>query len=334
MHESSESLPPAFAPNVPMTFGQILDRTYRLMQKHYRLFLGIAAVPAACALAAIIAAITVGFVTYAHLDPQVPPGTTVSFSPLGLFDHFLWIIPCIYPIMLATYALYLPAAFFAAAQADRGVAVSFRQAYSVAWSLFGRSLWLMVLFMLYLIVPIVVIAVLIGVGAALMGHGSAVGSGPAYAFFLIPLLVLLYIGILIYSVLIMLRFAVAYPACIEEDLPAWNALKRSASLTSGAKGRIFLVLLVVYAVVYAVEIVCILVFLVLAAFIAFAAMVAHVAAGTPAFFTLVGLGIFGYAVVIGACILLSYAAFTTALALLYHDQRLRKDALAPAAPLA
>jgi hypothetical protein len=75
-------------------------------------------------------------------------------------------------------------------------------------------------------------------------------------------------------------------------------------------------------------------FLVLAAFIAFAAMVAHVATGTPAFFTLVGLGAFGYAIVIGACLLLSYAAFTSALAVLYHDQRLRKDVLAPAPPLA
>ena len=188
--------------------------------------------------------------------------------------------------------------------------------------------------MLFLIVPIVVIAILIGAGAALMGHGAVVGSGPAYAFFLVPLLVLLYIGILVYSVLIMLRFAVAYPACIEEDLTAWAALKRSASLTSGAKGRIFLVLLVVYAVVYAVELVCILVFLALAAFVAFAAMAAHVTLGSPAFFTLVGLGVFGYAIVIGACILLSYAAFTTALAVLYHDQRLRKDVLPIAAPLA
>jgi hypothetical protein len=132
----------------------------------------------------------------------------------------------------------------------------------------------------------------------------------------------------------MLRFAVAYPACIEEDLPAWNALQRSTSLTSGAKGRIFLVMLVIYAVVYAAEVVCIFVFLAVAALIAFAAMAAHVTVGTPGFFVLVGLGIFGYVAVIGACVLLSYAAFTTALAVLYHDQRLRKDPFAPAAPLA
>ena len=332
MNESSDLQSFATAP-IPMTFGQILDRTYRLMRKHYRLFLEIAAVPAMFVLASMAAVIGVSFAAYEHLASQVPAGTTVSFTPNYFLDHFKWIIFCFYPIIIAAYALYLPAASFAATQADRGAAVSFRQAYDVAWSRFGRSLWLMVLCMLILIVPIVVIAALIGAGAALMGHGAAAGSGPAYAFFLVPLLVLLYLGILVYSVLIMLRFAVAYPASIEEDLTAWEALKRSARLTSGAMGRIFLVLLVVYAVVYAVEIVCILVLVALAAVGAFAAMSAHVTVGSPTFSVLVGLGAFAYAIVIGACILLSYAAFTTALAVLYHDQRLRKDVLAAPQPL-
>lgn len=328
MNESSDIEAIAQITPVPMTFGQILDRIYRLMQKHYRLFLGIATVPTVIML--VLTGTILGFM-FATLGPEL---TGHSSTPPVHPPWFPIVFVFIYPVILLAYALYLPAASFAAAHADRGVVVSFRKAYGVAWSRFGRSLWLMVLCMLILIVPIVVIALLIGAGAALMGHGAVVGSGPAYAFFLIPLLVLLYFGILVYSVLIMVRFAVAYPACIEEDMTAWQALKRSASLTSGAKGRIFLVLLVVYAVVYAVELACILVFLALAAFVAFAAMAAHVVAGSPAFFTLVGIGIFAYAIVIGVCILISYAAFTTALAVLYHDQRLRKDVLATLAPLA
>ena len=46
MNESSDIQPFDQAAAVPMTFGQILDRTYRLMRKHCRLFLGIASVPA------------------------------------------------------------------------------------------------------------------------------------------------------------------------------------------------------------------------------------------------------------------------------------------------
>jgi hypothetical protein len=52
--------------------------------------------------------------------------------------------------------------------------------------------------------------------------------------------------------------------------------------------------------------------------------------GSPTFFILAGVGVFAYMLIIGACILLSYAAFTTALAVLYHDQRLRKDIPLPA----
>ena len=327
MNEPSDIQAFAQAAAVPMTFGQILDRTYRLMRKHCRLLLGIASVPT-IALVVFTGAL-VGSM-FAALGPQLTSGSAIPATPPPLF---FGVILLFYPVILLVYALYLPAAFFAATQADRGVVVSLRQAYEVAWSRFGRSVWLMVLCMLYLVVPVMVIAVLIGVGAALMQHGTATGAGPAYAFFLIPLLVLLYLGILVYSVLIMLRFAVAYPACIEEDLPARMALKRSASLTSGAKGRIFLVLLVVYAVVYAVEIVCILVLVAVAAIVAFVAVSAHVTVGSPAFFILAGTGVLAYLMVIGVCILLSYAAFTTALAVLYHDQRLRKDVLAPAAPL-
>ena len=328
MNELSNPQPSAPPPPVPMTFGQILDRTYRLMRAHWRLFLGIAGVPAASVLLVVGIAVSVGLMAFTHLSTRTVPGSTVSYSPLGAFEHFPWMILCAYPIMLALYALYLPAAAFAATQTDLGVVVTFRQAYSVAWSRFGRSLWLMILCALYVVVPFTVAGVLIGSGIFLIHRATGVGSGPATMFFLIPLLVLLYLAILVYSVWILLRFAVAYPACVEEDLTAWASLKRSASLTRGAMGRIFLVLLVVYAIVYALELVCILVFLALAAVAAFIAISAHVAAGSVPFFILVGLGVLVYMLIIAACVLLSYAAFTTSLAVIYHDQRLRKDGLA------
>lgn len=111
-------------------------------------------------------------------------------------------------------------------------------------------------------------------------------------------------------------------------------MQRSASLTRNAKGRIFLVLLVVYAVVYAAELVGILALLALAEVAAFFAMSAHVTIGSPAFFILVGLGLFGYLLVVMAYVMLSYAAFTTSLAVIYHDQRLREDVPVPHPPIA
>jgi hypothetical protein len=307
----------------PMSFGQILDRIYRLMRAHFRLFFGIAAFPSVVLIAFTAAWMGVIFLT---LGPSMG-GNSVTPPVFPL--HFLWIVWIFYPIFLALYALYLPAACFAATQADLGVALTIRQAYEIAWSRFGRSVWLMILYALYVLVPVFFIAALIGAGVALLRHAAGVGSGPACAFFLGPLLVLLYLGILVYCVLILLRFAVAYPACMEEDLTARASLRRSASLTRGAKGRIFLVLLVVYAVTYGAILAAILVLLTLAGLGALAAVAAHVAGGSPALFLLVGLGALAFLAVLTAATMFSYAAFTTSLAVLYHDQRLRRESPAP-----
>ncbi len=312
----------------PMTFGQILDRTYRLMRTHYRLLFGIAAVPATT-LMVFFGAMMGGMLLF--LKPQLSGHTSgIGAVVVGFPGAFQFLFFIIYPAILLTYALYLPAACFAATQADRGVTVSFRQAYGVAWSRLGRYLWLMILCALSIVVPVMAIGGLIVGGTVFL---TGVKSNPASAFFLIPLLVLLYLVILVYSILIMLRLAVVYPVCVEEDLPAWAAIRRSVNLTRNEMGRIFLVMLVVYAILYAIELVCILIFVVLAGLVAFIAISAHVTVCSPAFFILIGLGLLGYALVIGFCVLIGYAGFTTALAVLYHDQRLRNDGLAILTPM-
>jgi len=302
------AVPPA--PPGALTFGQILDRIFHLMRTHLKLFIGIASVPAVAVL--LFTAAMMSFVakmTWEQMagNPTLPP-----------------------VLLLLVYALYLPAAIHAAVRADLGVAVTFREAYRVAWSRFGRYLWLMILWTLYLVVPIAVVVAAIGIPTALMFHAAGTASSSSFPFFLIPIIVLLYLGIIVYSILITLRFALAYPACVEENLTAWAALRRSAQLTRGAWGRIFLAILVVYAAVYAVQIVCMLVLGLVASLVALGAMMAHVTAGSPAFFILVGLGVLGYVLTIVVTALLVYSALTTALAVLYHDQRLRKASTSPA----
>jgi hypothetical protein len=165
---SSDSMRPA-----PMTFGQILDRTYRLVRAHFRLFFGIAAVPAVTVILMVAAAMSF---MLAFLWPQIAAKTSgVAAAAGGIPPWFPLVMFCIYPFMLAIYALYMPAAAFAATQADLGVTVGFRQAYSVAWSRFGRSLWLIILCILYVLVPVIVIGALIGVGTLLLIRPTTVG---------------------------------------------------------------------------------------------------------------------------------------------------------------
>jgi hypothetical protein len=312
------------APPGALTFGQILDRVYRLMRTHLKLFVGIASVPAAAVFLFTAAMMSlVAKMTWEQMagNPTLPPVFPPYFPLMMLIGE---------PLLLLVFALYLPAAIHAAVQADLGLTVTFREAYRAAWSRFGRYLWLMILWTLYLMVPIVVVAAAIGVPTVLMhvARGTAPSSG--FPFFLIPIIVLIYLCIIVYSILIMLRFALAYPASVEENLTAWAALRRSAQLTRGAKGRIFLAILVVYAAVYAVQLLCMLVLGVVASLVALGAVIAHVTMGSPAFFTLVGLGVLGYVLTIVVTTLLAYSALTTLLAVLYHDRRRRTESISPA----
>jgi hypothetical protein len=306
-----------------MTFGQIFDRTYRLMRNNLRLLLSIAAVPSA----AIFVVIGIVFgVMSAEIIPQIIHQTTAPVAPPYYLLIFIFTTYLIFPVI---YALYLPAASYAATQADLGVAVTFREAYAVGWHRFGRYLWLMILGTLYMIAPVAACALIIGLVALLLHFTMGASSSGFMPLALIPLGVLLYIAAVVCSILILLRISLAYPACVVEELPACNSLKRSIQLTKGAKGRIFLVMLVVYALTYLVSMVCVAVFCFVGALVAFIAILAHVTVGSTAFYILIGLAVLGYLLIMIASCLFSYAAFTTALAVLYHDQRLRNDGLLP-----
>ena len=102
-------------------------------------------------------------------------------------------------------------------------------------------------------------------------------------------------------------------------------MQRSAMLTRGAKGRIFLVILVIYAALYAAMMAIELAAILLGAVGAIVMMVLHAHVTVP--WSYIGIGLivicaFAFMVLF---ISLTYAVLVAALAVLYHDQRLRKD---------
>ena len=324
MTESASRLSFGPAHQFPMTFGQIFDRTFRLMRDNLRLLLGVAAV--LCIAIFLVIGAIFGFI-FVEIGPHI---ANQDAKPLAIDPYTFTIFICaVYLILPVVYALYMPAASYAATQADLGVAATIREAYAVACRRFWRSLWLMILGTLYMLVPVVACALIIGLVTLLLHFATGEGSGGTIALVLIPLGVLLYAASLVCSILIMLRISLAYPACVVEELPAWSSLKRSMQLTKGAKGRIFLMLLVVYALSYALSLVCMAVLCAVGSLVAFVAILAHVAAGSTAFYVLIGLAVLGNILIMIVTCLFTYAAFTTALAVLYFDQRLRKDGQLP-----
>jgi hypothetical protein len=313
---------PSHSAAIPMTFGQILDRIFRLMRSHYKPFVGIGIIPAGAFFA--IYGLFMGALFLAGFFPHPPAHP----NPVA----FLWVVPSsllFSAVALFIYGLYYAAASYAALQADHGLKVTVSGAFHVAWSNAGRYVWLLVLQALIVAIPILLSALAIIFGALLLGLVPRGNPSTAALFFLIHVGILAYFGSVVYAVIISLRLSLAYPACLQEDLTAVQAIKRSSELTKGAKGRIFLALLIIYAIGYAV----ILIFYAIAVCVAaIGALVGagHIHAMAP--WSYIGLGVLGLCafIVILLWSVLLMAGYSTALAVFYRDQRLRRDGPPPA----
>jgi hypothetical protein len=312
-------------PRRPPTFGQILDRVFQLMRANWRLFVGIALVPAAGIIAYYSVVFAVFFPVVKPLILQQPP----HFSLMTM----VWFFAAIffgYLLMLAIYALYEPAAVYAALEANTGTRVTFGKAWTAAWRKAGRYLWLAILRALIVLLPILVFAAVI-VGTVGLSIARAMGSNPYATMLIPPLFMLLYLGAMVYAVLVILRLVLAGPACVAEDVNAWNGIRRSNQLTYGTKGRIFLLALLMYAIAYAVFLVVEMAIFFLGAIAAIVGIALHLAIAPWGY---IGIGV--AVVVFLSAYLLWMAciagAYSTLFAVVYHDQRLRLEGVAAQAP--
>jgi len=194
----------------------------------------------------------------------------------------------------------------------------------MAWGRAGRHILLLPWIYLRAFLPTILIVVVTLAGVALLSvvKGAGVNS---LAFLPFSLGILLYIAAYVYGIVIALRLSLAFPASVVEGLTARNAMRRSSQLTKGAKGRIFLMLLLIYAISYAFLFAFYLAAIILFAVGAVAASVLHLQLTAP--WSFLGEGFLGICVVavIFLWITLTWAGLTTALAVIYHDQRVRLE---------
>jgi hypothetical protein len=309
---------PSFGPahQFPMTFGQILDHIFRLMRSQFKLFIAVASVPAVAMILMMVLFFAIAFIPLISQLPKQP-------DPEQMFRLILPSMLFTMPLSLAVFALYLAASIHAAMQANLGIPITFREAYQAAWKRIGRYFWLMLLINIIAFLPMLVIELVMFGGMGLFAAGHTELS-PGF-FFLIPLEVLLFIAALVYGIIIAMRLSLAFPASLAEDLTACASLRRSGQLTKGAKGRIFLVFLVIYALGYAAEMVGI---VALGAIIGIGALIMAVCGvqlPSVAGITGIVLASLCFAAFLYLLTALLWSAFSTAIAVLYHDQRLRKE---------
>jgi len=311
-----------FPPALPMTFGQILDRIFKLVRGHFWPFAAIGGLPFGVLL--VFEGVIFGgmFLAGVFKHPPAQPDVT----------KVLWIVlPAgllFIPIMLVVYGLYYGASTYSSLVADHGYEVTAWEAFRHAWSKLGRYVWLMFLRALIIGAPIIVCVLAFSIGAGLLAFLSKGNENPVALFLFIPLGALLYLGAIVYAILMTLRYSLAFPACVNESLTAGQALKRSSLLSQGAKGRIFLVLLVIYAISYAFVMVLYAIGLVLFA-VGALIFAGHFDPNSPLTIIL--------AVIVGLIVLLFMlfwiatvmAAYSAAFAVIYRDQCIRKDGVPP-----
>ncbi|MGA2049918.1 MAG: hypothetical protein ABSG96_19640 [Terracidiphilus sp.] len=294
----------------PMSLGEILDRTAQLYRNNFVLFAGIAAVYAGVLLVLNLVQLGSGeLFTHLHMTKQLP-WVTLSF--------LLVMIPLIFIGAGAAVA----ANNRAVAWVNLGQPATIRGAYLSIVPRLGRYLWLMTIIGFIIYIPFVIL--IIGFSVFLWVYArprgffvQGGGNGDAHAAIIVVIVfvgfIILWMAALVYAVFMGLRYSLAVPASVVEDLPARKAIRRSIELSEGSRGRIFVLGLLI-AVIQLGLIAITQVFFIVAVF---AAAKRH---GQPSLWLQILQQIVGFFTnsFIGPM-------YATGLTLFYYDQRVRKE---------
>jgi len=292
----------------PMSTSQVLDWTFHLYRNNFLLFAGISALPPAVLLLGQTSAFLLAFIPTPELDSV----TSGAFLVVGVVAMVV--------LYLLALALATGATVYAVSRVHLGHAVKITESYRVIRPVMWR------------IVRIVITIALRAAGASLLTMGVFVvlplffslmnGRGVNSPLSTIVswiggivLIVAFVVGV-IWSIRLYCSYQLAVPTCVLENLRAVDCLKRSRFLSKG-KGvqRILLVLFLSAILTYALSLAFSLPLFILMA-ISFTQKTAALA---------IPMAIWQYLSGFIAGTLAAPIA-TIALALLYYDERVRKEA--------
>jgi len=230
----------------PLTTGEILDRTFYLYRSNFWLFVGLASITAAVSALAGLAKIiylhvaVAGNVTFQNLP--------ASGAAAGVAFQIVTVVSGI--ISFAIYGVTQAATTSAVVSIYLGDATSMKQAFrevSGRWFRFTLialwQIWSAMWVFLLAFVPFVV--------ATVLKTTNSLNSG-----LFVFLMFVFVAGGMVYGVIAYIRNSFAVPAAVMEGLKVRKAIRRSKDLTSGTKGRVFLLFLflfVLYMVVGALQ---------------------------------------------------------------------------------
>lgn len=299
-----------------MSTSQVLDRTFHLYRNNFVLFAGIALI--APALSLITALLQLWLVGPAPAPPEAVTDPQVASR---IFTEYLLRAGMQMVITLIVYAigtaLATGATTYAVSMVHLGKATTIAESYAKIRPMFWRILRLITAVLLITLGPMLIVEGVAITWAILMIRSIAEGGPPPVSTTL-ALLVLLLLGLLagvVWAIYALCRYALAVPACVLEHLPVRQAIRRGRFLVKNSMLRVFGVYLLTFLMVVVLTTV-----LELPAWI-----------GGSLFSGKAGVHLGGFALVwvLLAQFLSKTIAgpiVTIAIALLYYDQRVRKEA--------
>lgn len=292
----------------PLNLGEVLDRTFSLYRSHFWLFAGISMIAAAVNVIGQAISLSMVKEVASHVALNAPPGSNPAAAIMRL--------PGLRAATASSYLIgllfLLVSAVTQAATARAMGEVYQHRATTVEQALGGVARrwyrWIgIALWQGFSLVWIPLLAVALSV--VILRFGTRGGNVGLSLIGGVMLALAVFAG-LPAGVVLYLRNALAVPAAVIEGLSLRPAMRRSKSLAAGAKGRIFVVLLIALCLLEVVAVV--------QSPVSFLIMVApnqqhYLAQGLSLLLTFVGHTVVAPVASIG-------------LTLMYFDQRVRKEA--------
>ena len=210
----------------PLSTGEILDRTFFLYRSNFWLYVGLASIAAGVNVLASIGRLS--FIHFARI-PATAPSAGLVGSLFTLVGSLLYL--AVYSVthaatVSAVSSIYLGQETSLGKALDAVKGHWFRYCLIALWQGWSAS-WIFIL--------------LIGPVFAMTALGLRNMTG------FIALLVFFAILSVVYGVIAYIRNSLAVPAAVIENLTVPDAMRRSKQLAAGTKGRIFLLLLLLFA---------------------------------------------------------------------------------------
>jgi hypothetical protein len=228
----------------PLTLGEILDRTASIYRKNFWLLAGISAIYAGIVLALGLCTLVVMYFIRRWYGADA---YLASLQPLALL---------LTAVMLILSAAPMAAVNRVIAWLNLGEKATIRGAYASVLKRWKTYITLMSMLVGMIYGPYLIFfggfyAFLSARGFGAGAHQAQMNQSSMLVIGLISLVFILFVPMLVaYMIWMALRCALSLPACVVEGLTPRASIRRSIELTTGARGRIFVLFLLVMVIQY------------------------------------------------------------------------------------